>query len=104
MPKKYWIIGIFSLLLCVGLVILGIRSAPKEESYSEQLKRIEIKLDSLYNKKDSVRTVIITIDKEINKNTKEYEKVVNSIIIQPSTTDSIFARDYIKKFINERVR
>lgn len=87
----------------LGLYYMLADFNPKDHQLIE-LQKIESKLDFLRNQKDSIRTIILTTDREILKNEKHHEEVVNTIIIQSSNADSIFARDYIKKFIDERVR
>lgn len=70
----------------------------------EKLDNLERKIDIISNKKDSIRVVIETVDKEIITNEKHYEEVVNNIISQPHSFDSVFAENYIKRFIDERTR
>lgn len=104
---KNLIIYIAAILLVIGIYIYFADFTPPKEDNSEILKKIsnlEQKIDSLSSKKDSIRTIILTVDKEIIKNEKYYEEVVNNIISQSDKSDSIFARDYIQKFIDQRVR
>jgi len=97
------------ILLCVIIlfVLLGIQQyfirQSEEDVLLKKIEELELKIDSLSSKKDSIRIVIKTIDKNIQNNEKHYEKVVTTIINQSSSADSIFARDYIKKFIDERL-
>lgn len=102
MKTKY--IVIIGAVVCAIIYLAGMYFSPKVDKDVNALERIEHKIDSLSLKKDSIKTVIITVEKEIIKNRQTHEKIVDSIIIQSSSADSVFARDYIKKFINERVR
>lgn len=94
------------LILVLGLWALTVITAPQssEDILNSKIDNLERKLDSLSTKKDSIRTVIITVDKEIIKNEKHYEEVINTIVSQPSSVDSVFSRDYIQKFIDNRIR
>lgn len=98
-----------TILICASLilVIIGVywwgisNSPPPDNEILSRLKKIESQLDSIEKKKDSVKTVIITVDKEIIKNEKHYEKVVNDIIHQPDSVNRIFTNDYIKRYIDK---
>lgn len=105
MNKNIIITGIILIIIILGWISFNIvKNNPQDDSLLKEIQIIENKIDSLSNRKDSVRTEIITIDKEILKNEKHYETVINNVISQSNSLDSIFARDYIKKFIDERVR
>lgn len=80
-----------------------VNSPKKDDLLLNKIDNIEKKIDSVSLKKDSIKTVIITVEKEIINNEKHYEKVVNDIVHQSSIDDSIFATQYIQKFIDERL-
>jgi len=67
------------------------------KSDDEVLNRIESKLDSLSNRRDSVKTIIIKIDNELIENEKHYEEVVNTINAQPFSGDSMYILDYLDR-------
>lgn len=99
-----------TILICASLILViigvywwGISNSPppSDNEILSRLKKIESQLDSIEKKKDSVKTVIITVDKEIIKNEKHYEKVVNDIIHQPDSVNRIFTNDYIKRYIDK---
>ena len=106
MNKKTLIILFILYILTCGLLYFwaGSHKNPNDDLLFNKLDSLELKLEELSDKKDSIKTVIITVDKEIINNEKHYEKVVNDIIHQPSPDDSIFAAEYIQKFIDERLR
>lgn len=98
------IIGLLLItLIFVGIIILISNPKPNTDLV-EKINSLELKIDSLSTKKDSIKTQIITIDKEIIKNKEIHEKVFDTIIIQSNSLDSIFARNYIQRFIDERIR
>ena len=98
------IIGLLLItLVFVGIIIL-ISNPKPDADLVEKINSLELKIDSLSTKKDSIKTQIITIDKEIIKNKEIHEKVFDTIIIQSNSLDSIFARNYIQRFIDERIR
>lgn len=96
---------IISVIIIIVLYWWGVSTSPppQDTMIQEQLKNIDKKLDSLNNKKDSIRTVIITVDKEIIKNTERHEKVVNNIINNSDSINRIWTNDYIKRYI-DRIR
>lgn len=98
---------ILILLLGVLLVIQHkyiIKNYKKDDPVLTEIAKLEKKIDSLSNKRDTLNAIIIEVDKKILLNQKTHEKVVDTIISQPSSDDSVFARKYIEKFINERTR
>lgn len=98
------IIGLLLItLIFVGIIIL-ISNPKPDTDLVDKINSLELKIDSLSTKKDSIKTQIITIDKEIIKNKEIHEKVFDTIIIQSNSLDSIFARNYIQRFIDERIR
>lgn len=77
---------------------------PKESNNDLLLNRInqlELKLDSLNNKKDSIRTVIDSTHVKIVTNEKHYQERVNIIINQSSSADSGFIADYIRLYADK---
>ena len=103
-------IFIFAILLLIGLVLaqyfLIINSKPStEELILERLTKIENQLEIFSSKKDSVRVVIQTIDKEIIRNEEHYKEITNNIITQPSSMDSLYITNFVDRFIeNEGAR
>lgn len=103
---KIWLVRILILILFILFIIFYYNIAdftPKEDILLEKITKLESKIDSINNKKDSIRTVIITVDKEIIKNTERHEKVVNNIINNSDSINRIWTNDYIKRYI-DRIR
>lgn len=101
----YFISIVLIILLGVLVYITIVTSPPStDDKILEKLNEIELSLDSISSKKDSIQTIIKQTDKQIYNNEKHYEEVVNNIITQSASADSIFSRNYIKEFIDQRVR
>lgn len=91
-------IGLIILLFVgvVGLYIyLGDFSPPNDELLNK-ISELELKIDSINNKKDSIRIVIDSTHVKIIENEKHYQEKINTIIIQSSSADSSFISDYIR--------
>lgn len=88
--------GITFIVILLAIQQYYIWTTPRETS-EEILSRIESKLDSLSNKKDSVKTIILKVDKELEKNEKHYEEVVNTINAQSFNDDSLYILDYLDR-------
>lgn len=105
MKKEYVFIAIF-LIILIGGYLLCLKYLPKvkkEDPLLQKLELLEVKLDSLSEKRDSIRTIIVTVDKEIIREKEKYYETVNNIITEPSYMDTLFISEYIKKFIDERL-
>lgn len=96
----------FMFILLSTLVVLSVLNYCTVRKLTPSTNTIEIikGVDTINIKKDSVINIIREKDKQIIENNVKHEEIVNTIINQPNHLDSIFARDYIQKFINERVR
>ena len=91
---KNWIIGI----LIIIIIILLIPSKKNVDSnVLEEIHKLETKIDSLSNKKDSIRIVIDSTNTKIINNNKHYEEVVNTINAQPFSGDSMYILDYLDR-------
>ena len=92
--------------IVIIVVLLGIQqyfliwnSPPKEDNeLFNKINNIESKIDSLSQKKDSIQTIIIEIEKTIDKNNKNYEKVVNTILNNDDSANYIWAKKYIEEY------
>lgn len=101
---------IIASILIVVFILIGIQQCmifsnynnTKDTELLEKIKHLETKLDSLSNKKDSVKTVIIKLDKDLEYNEKHYEEAVNSILNASDSANRIFIDNYIKQYI-ERI-
>ena len=86
------------------MVYFTIRYAPesKEDILIKEIESLESKLDSLSNKKDSIKVVIANTDKEIINNEKHYQSTVNNILIQSDSSLNESNRQYILKYAASR--
>lgn len=69
-----------------------------DDDLLKKLDNLETKIDSLSIKKDSVQTIIVEIEKTIDKNHKNYEKVVNTILNNDDSTNYVWAKQYIEQY------
>ena len=96
MSKRFVIVVIIFVLLMIGFQQYLIWNKPdKDDEFKETIKRLELKIDSLNNKKDSIRTVIDSTHVKIIENEKHYQERVNTIIAQPSSYSDSLTRQYI---------
>lgn len=91
------LVGMF---LAVGIIveINILTSKPKNDHLIDRINELESKIDSIYSKKDSIKFVIDSTHVKIITNEKHYEKVVNTIMSQPYSSDSQYVTDYIRQY------
>ena len=70
----------------------------KDDLLLQRITELELKIDSLNNKKDSIRTVIDSTHIKVITNEKHYQERINTIIRQSSSDDLEYLRYYIKKY------
>jgi len=75
-----------------------LRNPPLDDELLKKIDNLETKIDSLSNKKDSIKTIVVEIEKTIDKNQKHYEKVVNTILNNDDSTNYIWAKQYIEQY------
>jgi hypothetical protein len=93
------IIAIFGLLIYFYISIADFTSpAEKDKQLLNKITELELKIDSLNNKKDSIRTVIDSTHIKIITNEKHYQERVNTIITQPDSFSESFTRQYIREY------
>ena len=93
-----WIIFTFA-AIGVYIKLANFNPVDKESILLERISRLELKIDSLNNKKDSIRAVIDSTHVKIITNEKHYQERVNTIITQPLSVDSQFISNYIGRYI-----
>ena len=99
--KKTIIIIIIIVLLLIGFYIkVADFSTPKidDDKFYKKITELELKIDSLNNRKDSIRTVIDSTHIKIVTNEKHYQERVNTIITQPDSFSESFTRQYILEY------
>lgn len=98
--KKFFICAVLFIIILIGLhLYLVLNNSPNDnEVLLDRLNKIELKLDSIKDKKDSIRINIDSTHVKIITNEKHYEERINNILIQPYSTDSGFIIDYIRQY------
>ena len=98
--KKITIVVIVIAVLLIGFYIkLADFSPPKtNDEFYNKITELELKIDSLNSKKDSIRTVIDSTHIKIITNEKHYQERVNTIITQPDSFSESFTRQYIREY------
>ena len=89
---------IMIIVLLFSIITTIINSTETKSILDNKIINLESKIDSLSNKKDSIKTIVITIEKEIDKNNKNYEKVVNTIINSNDSINAIWIENYLKQY------
>ena len=98
------IIVIIFIVLSIGLYInfADFHPVDKDELLLKKITELELKIDSLNNKKDSIRTVIDSTHIKIITNEKHYQERVNTIISQPDSFSESFTRQYLRDYASTR--
>ena len=103
---KAWqiiLIGVVSVLLIwFYITIADFNNPTKEDKLLKKITELELKVDSLNNKKDSIRTVIDSTHIKIVTNEKHYQERINTIITQPDSFSELFTRQYILEYAASR--
>ena len=103
MNKWLRIILIFLIIIIFFWVYLSLADfTPKSNVLLERINRLELKIDSLNNKKDSIRTIIDSTHIKIVTNEKHYQERINTIVHQSSSADSSFISNYIRQHRSQR--
>ena len=98
---KIWLVRILILILFILFVIFYYNIAdftPKEDILLEKITKLESKIDSINNKKDSIRTVIDSTHIKIITNEKHYQERINTIIVSSDSDNLKLFKNYIKEY------
>jgi hypothetical protein len=87
---------IIGILICFCIYLLWVNKT--KEITIDEISKLELKLDSISEQKDSVRSVIDSTHIKIITNEKHYQEKFNVIINQSASYDSSFITDYIKQY------
>ena len=106
MKKDKGIIIVMSVFI-VGLLawqqyIIRTSKPTKEDILIEKITELESKIDSLSNKKDSIKSVIDSTHVKIVTNEKHFKEKINTIITQPDTCSESFTRQYLRDYASAR--
>lgn len=104
---KAWQIILLGLLTTALLVwfyisIVDFDNPSKEDKLLKKITELELKVDSLNNKKDSIKTVVDSTHIKIITNEKHYQERINTIITQPDSFSELFTRQYILEYAASR--
>ena len=104
---KTWQIILLGLLTTVLFIwfyisIADFNNPSKEDKLLKKITELELKVDSLNNKKDSIRTVVDSTHVKIITNEKHYQERINTIITQPDSISESFTRQYILEYAASR--
>ena len=93
----------FFLVFIIVSVIFYLKISKIEEDNTllQKIDELELKINSLQSKKDSIRTVIDSTHVKIITNEEHYQEVINTIITQPTSEDFEFVRGYIGQYRNK---
>ena len=100
--NKWMLLG--ALVAIVLFIVFYIKIADftpidKDDLLLKKINELELKIDSINNTKDSIRTIIDSTHVKIITNEKHYQERINTIITQPLSVDSQFISDYIGRYI-----
>lgn len=93
------VIALLSLMGIQQYFIFTSSSTNRESLLLKKIELLEVKLDSLNNNKDSIRTIIDSTHFKIITNEKHYQERINTILIQPISSDSGYISNYIGRYI-----
>jgi hypothetical protein len=100
--KQYigYIIGLIALIIFIWFYIKMANFEPieKDDLILKKITELELKIDSIKDKKDSIRLVIDSTHVKIISNENHYQERVNIIMRQYAATDSGFIADYIRLY------
>lgn len=99
--KWYYKTVIFIVVgLLVGLYIYFADFNPinYDELLLKRITELELKIDSINDKKDSIRMVIDSTHVKIITNEKHYQERISIIINQSASADSSYITDYIRQY------
>ena len=91
------IIGVLCFIGFQQYVILH-NTPTTDDQLLEKINKLELKIDSLSYKKDSIQTIIVEIEKTIDKNHKNHEKIVNTILNNDDSANYAWAKRYIEEY------
>ena len=105
MKNTFNIIGIIVVVIALIWFYISIADfSPKnkDDLLLRKITELELKIDSLNNRKDSIRTAIDSTHIKIITNEKHYQERINTIITQPDSFSESFTRQYILDYAASR--
>ena len=105
MKNTFNIIGIIVVVIALIWFYISIADfSPKnkDDLLLRKITELELKIDSLNNRKDTIRTAIDSTHIKIITNEKHYQERINTIITQPDSFSESFTRQYILDYAASR--
>ena len=104
--KGNWIVVVLLIIITIlmAFYIYNADFSPKDNN-DELLKKInqlELKIDSLNGKKDSIRSVIDSTHVKIVTNEKHYQERITTILSEPDSFSESFTRQYLRDYAATR--
>jgi hypothetical protein len=99
--NKWFLFGtILGAVLIVFLYykLANFHPVDKDDELLRRINELELKIDSLNSRKDSIRSIIDSTHVKIITNEKHYQERINTILIQSAGADSSFITDYIRLY------
>ena len=99
--NKFVLIVVFIVIILLGIQQYFIWTTPRVDDNQillNKINKLESKIDSLNEKKDSIRMIIDSTHVKIVTNEKHYQERINTILVQSASSDSGFIADYIRQY------
>lgn len=96
------LITVFISFIIIYVKIADFSPEDKEDKLLRKITELELKIDSLNNRKDSIRAAIDSTHIKIITNEKHYQERVNTIITQPDSFSESFTRQYLRNYASTR--
>lgn len=100
MNNKWLLLSLICIVIIATAFITNIIISPKskEDVLIEKINKLELKIDSLNNKKDSLRIVIDSTHVKIINNENHYKEVVNTILSNSDSANDAWSKQYIDNY------
>ena len=99
--NKWFLFGIVLGVVLVAFLyykLANFHPVDKDDELLRRINELELKIDSLNSRKDSIRSVIDSTHVKIVTNEKHYQERINTILVQSASADSSFITDYIRLY------
>ena len=95
---------IWTIIIVVVILLLGVQqyiiwtNEPKEDLLMKKINQIELKLDSLNSKKDSIRIIIDSTNVKIINNEHHYKETITNILSNSDSINDAWTKQYIDNY------
>lgn len=96
--RNYLYLVIIIIAIFIGIhIYLVYNSPPKtDKTLLDKIDKLELKIESLSKKQDSIKYLILNIEDSIEENEKTHEQISNIIINNPDSVNRKFVDEYIR--------